>query len=211
MSIVTGEKLQSFAQKFAAKIESLFVKKESGKGLSTNDYTTTEKSKLAGIATGAEVNVQADWTETSTASDAYIKNKPTTLDGYGITSVPASKLTGTVPIDNLPAGALERVVVVADDTARFKLTKTQVQTGDTVKVTSTGSMYFVKDDTKLTSDAGYEVYTAGMATAVAWSGITGKPSTFPPAAHKHTLGEITDYVEISEDDIDDIIAGVFTS
>ena len=33
------------------------VDKEDGKGLSTNDYTTTEKSKLAGIAAGAQVNV----------------------------------------------------------------------------------------------------------------------------------------------------------
>lgn len=33
------------------------VDKEAGKGLSTNDYTTTEKSKLAGIAAGAQVNV----------------------------------------------------------------------------------------------------------------------------------------------------------
>mgnify|MGYP006908920357 CR=1 FL=1 len=29
------------------------VDKVSGKGLSTNDYTTTEKNKLAGIASGA--------------------------------------------------------------------------------------------------------------------------------------------------------------
>ena len=35
------------------------VDKVSGKGLSTNDYTTTEKNKLAGIATGAEVNQNA--------------------------------------------------------------------------------------------------------------------------------------------------------
>lgn len=48
----------------------------SGKGLSTNDYTTTEKNKLAGIAAGAEVNVQSNWTETDSSSDAYIKNKP---------------------------------------------------------------------------------------------------------------------------------------
>ena len=33
------------------------VDKEAGKGLSTNDYTTTEKNKLAGIAAGAQVNV----------------------------------------------------------------------------------------------------------------------------------------------------------
>lgn len=55
-----------------------------GKGLSTNDYTTTEKNKLAGIATGAEVNVNADWNATS--GDAQILNKPTTLSGYGITN-----------------------------------------------------------------------------------------------------------------------------
>ena len=53
------------------------VDKETGKGLSTNDYTTAEKTKLAGIAAGAEVNVQADWNQTTTTADDYIKNKPT--------------------------------------------------------------------------------------------------------------------------------------
>lgn len=33
------------------------VDKVAGKGLSTNDYTTDEKNKLAGIAAGAQVNV----------------------------------------------------------------------------------------------------------------------------------------------------------
>ena len=42
-----------------------------------NNFTATEKNKLAGIASGAEVNVQADWNVTSTSSDAFIKNKPT--------------------------------------------------------------------------------------------------------------------------------------
>lgn len=57
------------------------VDKVSGKGLSTNDYTTTEKNKLSGIAAGAEVNVQPDWDETDSTSDAYIKNKPAIPDG----------------------------------------------------------------------------------------------------------------------------------
>lgn len=35
------------------------VDKVSGKGLSTNDYTTAEKNKLSGIASGAEVNQNA--------------------------------------------------------------------------------------------------------------------------------------------------------
>lgn len=35
------------------KIVATFVKQEAGKGLSTNDYTTAEKTKLSGIETGA--------------------------------------------------------------------------------------------------------------------------------------------------------------
>ncbi|MBQ5696167.1 MAG: hypothetical protein IIV48_05880 [Clostridium sp.] len=42
-----------------------------------NNYTTSEKNKLSGIATGAEVNVQANWNENNSSSDAYIQNKPT--------------------------------------------------------------------------------------------------------------------------------------
>ena len=48
-----------------------------GKGLSENDFTDALKSKLEGIAAGAEVNVQADWSQTTTTADDYIKNKPT--------------------------------------------------------------------------------------------------------------------------------------
>ena len=44
-------------------------------GATLNDYTTTEKNKLAGIAEGAEVNVNADWN--ATTGDAQILNKPT--------------------------------------------------------------------------------------------------------------------------------------
>ena len=60
-------------------IKSTFVAKVSGKGLSTNDYTTEEKDKLAGIAAGAEVNVQSDWNVTSSSSDAYTYSAPTSI------------------------------------------------------------------------------------------------------------------------------------
>lgn len=42
-----------------------------------NNFTTTLKNKLDGIAAGAEVNVQANWTQTDNTADDYIKNKPT--------------------------------------------------------------------------------------------------------------------------------------
>ena len=96
-----------------------------------------------------------------------------------------ANLQGIISVDNLPNAALERLVNVADDTARFALTEASVQLGDTVKVASTGLMYIIKDITRLNSEAGYEVYTAGSASSVPWSGVTGKPSTYAPSAHTH--------------------------
>ena len=53
-------------------------------GSTNKAYTATEKTKLSGIATGAEVNVQANWNESNSSSDAYIQNKPNiTQDQYG--------------------------------------------------------------------------------------------------------------------------------
>ena len=52
------------------------VDKETGKGLSTNDYTTAEKNKLSGIESGAEANVQTDWNQSDSSADDYLKNKP---------------------------------------------------------------------------------------------------------------------------------------
>jgi hypothetical protein len=54
-------------------------------GTTNKNFTAIEKTKLAGIASGAEVNVQSDWNATS--GDALILNKPTNVSGYGITDV----------------------------------------------------------------------------------------------------------------------------
>ena len=104
----------------------------------------------------------------------------------------ASKIaSGTISIDRLPKAALERLIVVADDTARFALTTATAQSGDTVKVASTGKMYLIKDESKLNSEDGYEPYTASQASSVPWSGVTGKPSTFtPPTSSATVLGGI---------------------
>ena len=121
-----------------------------------------------------------------------VTGKPSTFtasahnhDDSTITSLNASKLFGTIDIARLPQGALERCVIVEDDTARFKLTTANIQLGDTVKVNKTQKMYFVINESKLNSEEGYTVYTAGTATSVPWSGVTGKPSTFTPSSHTH--------------------------
>ena len=93
-----------------------------------------------------------------------------------INNIDASKITsGVLDIERLPKGALERMVIVANQAARFLLTTSDVQEGDTVQQTDTGVMYFVVDSANLDNESGYRIYTAGAATSVPWSGITGKP------------------------------------
>ena len=109
------------------KIKGAFVAKVNGKGLSTNDYTTAEKTKLSGIAAGAEVNVQSDWN--ATTGDAFIKNKPTipskvselTNDTGFITSAPsaasaAPKADGTAAVGTSAKYAREDHVHPTDTT-----------------------------------------------------------------------------------------------
>ena len=148
------------------------------------------QSALDGKATSSHTHTIANVTGLQTALNGKAASSHTHGDA-DITSVNASKITGTISIDHLPQGALDRLVRVDDDAARFKLTTENVQLGDTVKVKSSGLMYYVVDESKLGEEAGYEPYTAGSATSVPWSGVTGKPSTFTPSAHTHTIANIT--------------------
>ena len=45
--------------------------------VSRKNFTETLNNKLNDIENGAQVNVQADWNESDTNSNAFIKNKPT--------------------------------------------------------------------------------------------------------------------------------------
>ncbi len=55
-----------------------------------NNFTNADKTKLAGISDGAEINVNADWDAVS--GDAVIVHKPTTIAGYGITDANSNQL-----------------------------------------------------------------------------------------------------------------------
>ena len=152
----------------------------------------SDKFKYNPVTNNLTVNVTGNAATASSVAWNNVTGKPSTYapsahnhDDSTITSLNASKLFGTIDIARLPHGALERCVIVEDDTARFALTTAKIQLGDTVKVNKTQKMYFVIDDSKLSSEAGYSVYTAGTATSVPWSGVTGKPSSYPPASHNH--------------------------
>lgn len=72
MTFLNNTGLERLWSKITAKLD-LKVDKVNGKGLSTNDYTTTEKNKLAGIATGATKTVVD--TALSSSSTNPVQNK----------------------------------------------------------------------------------------------------------------------------------------
>ena len=91
-----------------AKIKAAFVAKETGKGLSDNNYTTAEKNKLAGIAAGANAYTHPTYTART--------GKPTANEAPGF--------GGTVTISQITSdttghvtGANDRTLTIPDDLA----------------------------------------------------------------------------------------------
>ena len=89
-------------------LQSRKVDKVSGKALSDQNYTAAEKSKLAGIAAGAEVNVQSDWDQTNTSADDYIKNKPGNASSSEAGFMSASDKS---KLDGIASGATKNTAV----------------------------------------------------------------------------------------------------
>lgn len=85
------------------------------------------------------------------------------LDAQSVADGKADLVDGLIPVSQIPPVVIERLVKVADDTARFALTTATVQNGDTVQTLDNNKMYAVIDDTHLDSEQGYQVYVAGMA------------------------------------------------
>ena len=103
-----------------------------GKQLSTNDYTTAEKNKLAGIATGAQVNVKSDWNATS--GDAQILNKPTIITES--------------QVDTKINTAIASVYRVKGSVANYAaLPTTNVVIGDVYNLEDTGANYVATSTT----------------------------------------------------------------
>lgn len=59
--------------------------------------STANATKLSGIATGAEVNVQADWNQATNTADDFIKNKPTTISSAQATAITTNSAKITYP------------------------------------------------------------------------------------------------------------------
>ena len=135
------------------------VDKVSGKGLSTNDYTTDEKNKLSGIADGAEVNQNAfsNIKVGSTTIEADGKTDTLEISGSGIINITADATN-----DKITISASNAVTSVAGKTGAVTLVKGDVGLGN---VDNTA-------DANKTVKAATSAQTADSAKAVALSGVS---------------------------------------
>ena len=99
--------------------------------------------------------------------------------------------SGTISLDHLPKGALERLFIFTSE--KDALNSTDVGEGDTVQIVNNDNqMYFCVSNDATTFDTKFHPYTAGTATSVPWSGVFGTPDVYPPDTHTHTVSDITD-------------------
>lgn len=184
------------------------VDKEPGKGLSTEDYTTIEKNKLAGIEANANnythpathpASMIDESTEKRFVSDSEKtswnnkedKSNKGQADGYASLDANAK-----VPLSQLPDASKSQTYVVSDSTERNAITG--MLEGDKAFETSTGDSYIYDGfDWQVLAQADWENVNLD------WNNITNAPSSSQSSIddavdirHEHinksTLDKITD-------------------
>ena len=139
-------------------------------------------------------NIFLDGDVTGSTTESFNGSKNVTINTT-ISTINAEKLTGTIdanrlpeiPIEKIPAAALERLFVVDSQSAAMSV---DVQEGDVVQISSGGPMYFCVSESASTFATKFKEFTAGSATSVPWSGVTGKP-TFATVATSGSYNDLT--------------------
>lgn len=235
-----------FANKFAAKIDSLFVRKEDGKGLSTNDFTNELKTKLDGIEAGANKTVVDESLSTESTNPvqnkvvqaalagkadtghahkfADLTDKPTTLEGYGITDAETkgaanTALTSAQEYTNQKIADLINSAPTTMDTLG-EISTAMAENATVVEAleAAIGSKANAADLTAHTGDAVAHI-TAEERTK--WNDANSKKHVHANAdildactasftvEEKEKLAKLSVMEEITEQEIDNIIAGTF--
>ena len=184
------------------------VDKVSGKGLSTNDYTTAEKSKLAGIEAGANKYTHPGSGTNphgTTKSDIGLGNvdnvkqaSKTDFDGHDndstrhITSVERTKWN---EVDNKVDKVTGKGLSTNDYTTVEKNKLSGIATGannythptshPASMITESSTKRFVSDSEKLTWNNKLDTED------LTWAKLSNKPSTFPAATHSHSWDDVT--------------------
>jgi len=180
--VVHGDDLTMIGQLIKEK----FVQKETGKGLSSNDFTTQEKNKLAGITAGAKPNVNADWDAES--GDAQILHKPNIPSKVSDLDNDSHFIT----IEDVPEGAAASSTSPQMDGTAAVGTETSFARGDHRHPSDTKKQDVISDLAAIRSGA-----SAGS-TAYQKPG-TGIPSTDMSEAVRTSLGKADSALQEHQD------------
>lgn len=163
----------------------------------TAAFTTAEKTKLSGIATGASK------TENSTTNgnikingaEVVVYTHPAGTNPHGTTKADV----GLGSVENKTSATIRSELTSVNVTTALGYSPIkgvgvpEVRSGleSARPVASNSSLVYLAIDTKkIYQDTGSWVQLGGQDT-VAWADMTGKPSTFAPSAHTHLWADVT--------------------
>lgn len=165
---------------FWGKVKSAFVGKETGKGLSTNDYTTAEKTKLSGIETGAQVNVIESITINGTTATISDKNASATIQAGAIDTISVNGTQQTITNKNVDISVPTKVSDLTNDSGYQ--TASDVNTAIDSKIGSTykakGSVAFANLPSLTSANEG-NVYNVTDAFTTTSDFVEGAGKTYP--------------------------------
>lgn len=154
--------------------------------ISGNAGTATKLATPREIAIAGAVSGSANFDGSANISIS------TTLANINASKITSGTLSADrlpeIPIEKIPAAALERLFVETSETSA--VANKNIQEGDVVQIGSGGPMYFCVSESASTFATKFKEFTAGSATSVPWSGVTGKP-TFATVATSGSYNDLT--------------------
>lgn len=191
----TGEKTSSFAAIQPSNTDpkplGLLASSGTDNAYSRSDHVHPVQESVAKLTTPRTIALTGAVSGSTTfdgSSNVSINSTLANIDASKITSgtLNADRLP-EIPISKIPAAAMERLYVVESQSAAMSLT---IQEGDVVQIGSGGPMYFCISESASTFATKFKEFTAGSATSVPWSGVTGKP-TFATVATSGSYNDLT--------------------
>lgn len=190
----TGEKTSSFAAIMPSNTDPKPLGQASSgtdNAYSRSDHVHPIQESVAKLTTPRTIALTGAVSGSTTfdgSSNVSINSTLANIDASKITSgtLNADRLP-EIPISKIPAAAMERLYVVESQSAAMSLT---IQEGDVVQIGSGGPMYFCVSESASTFATKFKEFTAGSATSVPWSGVTGKP-TFATVATSGSYNDLT--------------------
>lgn len=191
----TGEKIESFASIMPSNLDPKPLASVASPGTdntySRSDHVHPIQKSVNKLTTPRVIAISGAVSGSATFDGSSNVSINSTLNSFDASKITSGTLNADrlpeIPISKIPAAAMERLYVVESQSAAMSLT---IQEGDVVQIGSGGPMYFCVSESASTFATKFKEFTAGSATSVPWSGVTGKP-TFATVATSGSYNDLT--------------------